>query len=293
MFTIIDASHVIHPMYYGLPAMVRPSDGHPVGVVHGMCSTLHRLAIEQPSHIAVVYDHPSSRERRQEIHPDYKSQRPPLPEDLIRQFPLARRAAEVFSMRAIEEISVEADDVINVLTHEAIRQGHEQIVILSTDKDLMQLFVHPEVTMFDPKTKVMKNADWLRNKWGIEPQYVADYLALVGDQTDNVPGIAGIGDKTAAILINAFGDVNGIFDNIDNLDSLPIRGVSKIQATMRESGWRARLSKKLVLLRNDVELPDLEVFRYSGFSHATVGEFLDEMELVTLKEEICAFSEAA
>jgi DNA polymerase-1 len=288
MFFILDVSHIVYPMWYGLPKMVRASDNHPVGVVHGCCSTFLNIATGEPSHIVAVYDGPNSSGPRIAIDPDYKSKRPELDPDLERQLPLARRAAVAFGFPIIEMPNCEADDVVAALTNKAVSAGHE-VIILTSDKDLFPLLAHPEVKIFDAVRKRMLDDSYVRNKWSIEPHQVHDFLALVGDQTDCVPGVPKIGEKTASKLLNTYGDLETLLENFDEETCKPA-----VYASLRANSWRARLSKQLVEMQPipDDLLPDLADLTFTGIPHSAVTEFLDEMELVTLREEI-AEAEAA
>jgi DNA polymerase-1 len=245
---LIDGSGYIFRAYHALPPLTRPSDGLPVGAVHGFCGMLWKLLRETgelspPTHIAVIFDY-SARSFRNEIYADYKAHRPDVPEDLTPQFPLIREAVRAFNVACIEQEGYEADDLIATFADQAASAGAD-VTIVSSDKDLMQL-VRPGLRMYDTmKNKVIAEAEVIE-RFGVSPEKVIEVQALIGDSTDNVPGVPGIGVKTAALLINEFGD----------LDSLLARTAEITQTKRRESlityADQARLSRALVILDRDV-----------------------------------------
>ncbi len=256
---LIDGSAYIFRAYHALPPLTRKSDGLPVGAVAGFCNILwNEISTDKrkgaATHIAVIFDH-SSKTFRNEIYPDYKANRPPPPEDLRPQFPLTREATRAFNVACIETPGFEADDIIATLAKAAVEAGGS-CTIISSDKDLMQL-VRPGVDMFDPmKTKAI-GPDEVFEKFGVPPEKVIDIQSLAGDSTDNVPGAPGIGLKTAALLIQEYGD----------LDTLLARAAEIKQPKRREAleanADLIRISRQLVTLKDDtpldVSLDDLEI----------------------------------
>jgi DNA polymerase-1 len=280
---LIDGSGYIFRAYHALPPLTRKKDGLPVGAVSGFCNILNRFLEEAESdralsHLAVVFD-AGRRTFRNDIYPEYKAHRPEAPEDLVPQFPLTRDAVRAFNTACIEKEGFEADDVIATLARRAVEQGIE-VVIVSSDKDLMQL-VRPGVSMFDPvKQKPMAEAE-VREKFGVGPERVVDVQSLAGDSTDNVPGVPGIGIKTAAELINTYGD----------LDTLLARAGEIKQPKRRENllanAALARISRDLVRLKDDVPLEEsLDDFRVRPLDRERLFAFLDDMELRTLKTRV-------
>ncbi|KIL97468.1 DNA polymerase I [Paramagnetospirillum magnetotacticum MS-1] len=252
--TLIDGSGFIFRAFHGLPPMTRP-DGTPVNAVYGFTTMLMKLlADSQSDHVAVIFD--SSRKTfRSEIYPEYKAHRPPAPDELVPQFPLVREATRAFDLPAIELEGFEADDLIATYARLAVEAG-ASVTIVSSDKDLMQL-VGPGVDMYDPmKNRAIGEAE-VREKFGVAPDKVVDVQALCGDSSDNVPGVPGIGVKTAAQLIEEYGD----------LDTLLARASEIKQPKRRESliehAELARISRQLVRLRTDAPVPvplaDLDV----------------------------------
>lgn len=247
---LIDGSGFIFRAFHALPPLRRP-DGTPVGAVYGFCSILMRFleqanADHEQDYLAVIFD-AARKTFRQDIYPNYKAHRPEVPEDLIPQFPLIRLACEAFQIPSIELEGFEADDLIASYAEAAQLQGFD-VVIVSSDKDLMQL-VKPGVTMLDPiKNKPIAEAQVLE-KFGVLPEKVIDVQALAGDASDNVPGIPGIGVKTAAELINLFGDLESLLKNASTIKQPKRRQLLIDHADM------ARLSKQLVTLCHTAPLP--------------------------------------
>ena len=245
---LIDGSGYIFRAFHALPPLTRPSDGLPVGAVHGFCAMLWKLIQDAkgargPTHIAVIFD-ASRTNYRNDIYPDYKAHRPPAPEELIPQFPLIRAAVKAFNIASIEQEGYEADDLIATYARAAVQAGGD-VTIVSSDKDLMQL-VQPGIVMLDTMKGKSIGRDEVIEKFGLPPEHVVDIQALAGDSTDNVPGVPGIGIKTAAELIREYGD----------LDSLLARASEIKQPKRREKliefAEQARMSRELVRLKQDV-----------------------------------------
>ncbi|MBI3446298.1 MAG: DNA polymerase I, partial [Magnetospirillum sp.] len=243
---LIDGSGFIFRAFHGLPPMTRP-DGVPVNAVYGFTTMLMKLLADTDAdHVAVIFD--SARKTfRSDIYPQYKAHRPPAPEELVPQFPLVREATRAFDLPAIELEGFEADDLIATYARLATEAG-ARVTIVSSDKDLMQL-VGPGVEMYDPMKNRIIGDEQVREKFGIGPDKVVDVQALCGDSSDNVPGVPGIGVKTAAQLIEEYGD----------LDTLLARASEIKQPKRRESliehAELARISRQLVRLRVDAPVP--------------------------------------
>src|SRR5271155_3860685 len=207
---LVDGSGYLFRAYHALPPLTRKSDGLPTGAVAGFSNMLWKLledtkAGDKPTHLAVIFD-AGKKTFRNDIYPLYKANRPEPPEDLIPQFPLVREATRAFGVPAIEIAGFEADDLIATYARIA-REAGVKVTIMSSDKDLMQLVVDGQVELLDPmKNKRLGSAD-VMEKFGVPPSKVVEVQALAGDSTDNVPGVRGIGVKTAAELINAYGDL--------------------------------------------------------------------------------------
>ena len=247
---LIDVSGYIFRAFHALPPLPRPSDGLPLGAVHGFCAMLWKLLreageLDPPTHIAAVFDH-AAHSFRNDLFEGYKANRSATPEDLIPQFPLVREAVEAFNVACVEKEGYEADDLIATYACQAIAAGAD-VTIVSSDKDLMQL-VRPGIRMYDTmKEKVIGEAEVIE-RFGVPPGKVIEVQALIGDATDNVPGVPGIGVKTAALLIGEYGD----------LETLLARASEITQPKRRESlitfADQARLSRTLVILDCNVPL---------------------------------------
>ena len=226
--------------------MTRP-DGTPVNAVYGFTNMLERLLREHVgTHLAVIFD-AGSKTFRNRIYDQYKAHRPPPPEELIPQFALVRESTEAFGVPAIELDDWEADDLIAAYARAAIEAGGTATVI-SSDKDLMQL-IRPGVTMLDPMKQKPIGIPEVLEKFGVGPEKLIDAQALIGDSVDNVPGVPGIGPKTAAQLLTEFGDLEGV------LAAAPGMKPSKRRDLLIEHADKARISRVLVTLRDDVPLP--------------------------------------
>ena len=243
---LIDGSGFIFRAYHALPPMTRP-DGTPVNAVFGFTNMLARFLKDHVgTHIAVIFD-AGRLTFRNRLYDLYKANRPPAPEDLIPQFPLVREATAAFGVPAIELADWEADDLIAAYARAVSGQGG-QVTIVSSDKDLMQL-IRPGVGMLDPiKQKPIGPAE-VMEKFGVTPDKMVEVQALIGDSTDNVPGVPGIGPKGAAQLINEYGDVEAV------LAAAPSMKPSKRRDVLIEHADKARISRELVLLREDAPLP--------------------------------------
>ena len=280
---LIDGSGYIFRAFHALPPLTRPSDGLPVGAVHGFCAMLWKLLRESgelapPTHFAVIFDY-SAKTFRSDLFEGYKANRTEPPDDLIPQFPLVRDAVRAFNVACIEQEGYEADDIIATYALQAVEAGAE-VTIVSSDKDLMQL-VQPGIIMYDTmKNKAIGEAEVIE-RFGVPPAKVIEVQALMGDSSDNVPGVPGIGVKTAALLINEFGD----------LETLLARASEIKQDKRRESlitfADQARLSKALVILDThvpvEVELAETAV--RAPDTEALVG-FLRKLEFTTLVRRI-------
>lgn len=256
---LVDGSGFIFRAYHALPPLTR-ADGTPVNAVLGFSNMLHKLLWDSkltfghPSHLAVVFD-TKRKSFRNDIYPDYKAHRPPPPEDLIPQFDLIREATDAFNVPRIELEGFEADDIIATYATQAAVAGWD-VIIVSSDKDLMQL-INDQVVMWDAMKNKIISYDGVMDKFGVHPDRVVDVQALCGDSTDNVPGVPGIGPKTAAQLITEYGDLETLLDRAEEIKQ------PKRRQNLIENADLARISRELVFLKRDVDLPlaftDLEL----------------------------------
>jgi len=280
---LIDGSGYIFRAFHALPPLTRPSDGLPVGAVHGFCAMLWKLLQDArkgsgPTHIAVIFD-ASEKTFRNEIYVDYKAHRPPAPEELVPQFPLIRQAVKAFNIACLEQDGYEADDLIATYARQVVGQGGD-VTIVSSDKDLMQL-IKPGIVMLDTMKNRTIGPDEVRERFGVPPEKVVDVQALAGDSTDNVPGVPGIGVKTAAELINEYGDLDTLLARAGEIKQ------PKRRERLTEFALQARLSRDLVTLKDDVpvEVAAEQLGVRDPSPDALLG-FLREMEFSTLTKRI-------
>ena len=277
-FYLIDGSGYIFRAYYALPPLTRKSDGLPVGAVSGFCNMLFKLLEdtkskdnkEKATHFAVIFD--SARKNfRNEIYSDYKGNRSDAPDDLIPQFEYIRKSVLAFNLPSIELLNYEADDLIATYTEHILEKG-AKVTIVSSDKDLMQLF-KKDVRIYDPmKSKFISNDD-IDKKFGVKPERVVDVQALAGDSTDNVPGVPGIGVKTAAELIKEYGNLENLLKNANKIKQ------NKRRESLIDNRDKAILSKKLVVLKKDVPVKNkIEEFEIKQIDKKKLYTFLREME---------------
>ena len=280
---LIDGSAFIFRAYHALPPLTRKSDGLPIGAVSGFCNMLHRYVEgntgpDAPTHVAVIFDK-GSHTFRNDLYPEYKANREAMPEDLRPQMPLTRRATEAFNIACKELEGYEADDIIATLACQA-RDAGGRVTIISSDKDLMQL-VGGGVEMLDAMKNRRIDIEGVEEKFGVGPNRVVDVQALAGDSVDNVPGAPGIGIKTAALLINEYGDLETLLDRAEEIKQ------PKRRQTLIEKRAQIELSKQLVQLDCetplDFTLDDLEVRDPDA---DTLLGFLNEMEFRTLTKRI-------
>lgn len=286
---LVDGSAYIFRAYYSLPPLTNPQ-GVPVGAVAGYSNMLWKLAsdlhaADGPTHMAVVLDKAGT-SFRNEIYDQYKANRPPAPEDLRPQFPLIRDATLAFSLPMIEEENVEADDMIASYTKAARAQGWD-VSIISSDKDLMQL-VGDGVDMFDTMKDKRIGREEVMEKFGVGPELVGDVLALMGDSSDNVPGVPGIGPKTATKLITEYGSLEAV------LAAAPGMKPSKMRENLIEHAELARLSRVLVTLKDDCPLPiPLEEMALGPIPEEPLRPFLEEHGFRSLLNRIGKTSDTA
>ncbi|HPE32322.1 MAG TPA: 5'-3' exonuclease H3TH domain-containing protein, partial [Parvularculaceae bacterium] len=279
---LVDGSGYIFRAYHALPPLTR-SDGLPVGAVSGYCNMLYKLLADmtdehEPTHFAVIFDH-AAKTFRNDIYPQYKANRPPPPEDLVPQFALVREATRAFNVPCIESEGFEADDLIASYARAVEKQGGE-VVIISSDKDLMQL-VSDRVSLFDTMKNKKIGRDEVVEKFGVPPEKVIDVQALAGDSTDNVPGVPGIGVKTAAQLIEEYGDLETLLNRAEEIKQ------QKRREKLIENAELARISKELVTLRTDAPLDEpLDALTMPKIDGPKLIEFLDKMEFKTLHRRV-------
>ncbi|MEO6582384.1 MAG: DNA polymerase, partial [Sphingomicrobium sp.] len=276
---LVDGSSYIFRAYHRLPPLTN-RHGMNVGAVYGYTTMLWKLAdslnkADGPTHMAVILDK-SEHTFRNEMYDQYKAHRPPAPEDLVPQFPLIRTATRAFSIPCIEEEGLEADDIIACYVT-AAKQAGWKVTIVTSDKDLMQLVEDGSVDMLDTMNDRRIDEAYVNEKFGVGPELVGDVLALMGDSVDNVPGVPGVGPKTATQLIQQFGDLATVLASTDQITK------PKLKQNLIDHADNARLSRELVRLVCDARLPEpLEDLALTGIPPLPLKEFLEEQGFKTL-----------
>ncbi len=288
-FYLVDGSGYIFRAYYALPPLSRKSDGLPTGAVSGFCSMLFKLLEDvrsddsknKPTHFAVIFD--SARKNfRNEIYKEYKANRAEAPEDLAPQFEYIRKSVQAFNLPSIELLNYEADDLIATYSKKITEAG-AKVTVISSDKDLMQL-VSNKIRLFDPmKNKVIGEKEVLE-KFGVKPEQVIDVQSLAGDSSDNIPGVPGIGIKTASELINKYKNLNNLLEKASEIKQ------NKRRETLLANKEKALLSKKLVTLKEDVPIKyNPQEFVIKKIDKDRLYTFLREMEFNRLLSQAISF----
>ena len=285
-FYLIDGSGYIFRAYYALPPLSRKSDGLPTGAVSGFCNMLFKLLEDsksndnkqKPTHFAIIFD--SARKNfRNKIYPEYKANRSEAPDDLVPQFEYIRKSVDAFNLPSAELINYEADDLIATYVEQILEKG-AKVTIVSSDKDLMQLY-KKNVRIYDPMKNKFISSEDVTNKFGVEPNKVIDVQALAGDSSDNVPGVPGIGVKTAAELIKKYGSLEKLLAKAKEIKQ------NKRRETIIENKSKAILSKKLVTLKNNVPVEkNIEDFVLKKIDKNKLYNYLREMEFNRLLSSV-------
>jgi DNA polymerase I len=286
---LVDGSSYIFRAFHRLPPLTN-RHGLNVGAVYGYTTMLWKLADglnkqDGPTHLAVVLDASESTFRNQ-MYDGYKANRPPPPPELVPQFPLIRDATRAFSIPCVERDGLEADDIIACYAKAALEQGWK-VTIVSSDKDLMQL-IEPGLDMLDTMNDRRIDRDYVIEKFGVPPEQLGDVLALMGDSVDNVPGVPGIGPKTASQLVQQYGSVEGVLAHVDEIAK------PKLKQNLTEHAEAARLSRELVRLVCDAPLPEpLEALAIKGIPKEPLQAFLEEQGFRTLLARLGAQQRAS
>ena len=288
-FYLVDGSGYIFRAYYALPPLSRKSDGLPTGAVSGFSNMLFKLLEDsrsddsenKPTHFAVIFD--SARKNfRNEIYKEYKANRSDPPDDLAPQFEYIRKAVEAFNVPSIEQLNYEADDLIATYAKQIVKLG-AKVTIISSDKDLMQL-VSEDIRLYDPmKSKIIGEKE-VYDKFGVKPNQVIDVQSLAGDSSDNIPGVPGIGIKTAAELINKYKNLDMLLKKANEIPQ------KKRKETLVNNKESALISKKLVTLKDDVPIKNkIEDFIIKDVKKDKLYNFLREMEFNRLLSQAINF----
>src|SRR6516225_3322354 len=285
---LVDGSGYIFRAYHALPPLTRKSDGLQVNAVLGFCNMLWKLLAEmkpeeKPTHLAVVFDK-SEKTFRTDFYPDYKAHRPDPPVDLIPQFPLIREAVHAFEIPCLEQAGYEADDLIATYARIA-SEARATTTIVSSDKDLMQL-IGNGVIMYDTMKDRRIGREEVIEKFGVPPEKVIEVQALIGDSTDNVPGVPGIGVKTAAQLIGEYGNLETLLKRAGEIKQ------EKRRQSLIDNAEAARMSKRLVTLESKVELdvPVDELVVHEP-DYKRLIAFLKAMEFASITRRVAEFAQ--
>ena len=284
---LVDASIYIFRAWFSMSDEFVNQRGEPTNAVYGfsgfLCSLLEQTGAE---HMAVAFDESLSKGHRNEIYPEYKANRDPAPEELKRQFSWARSVAEAMGLQCFVDSRYEADDVIGTLAEFWRARGHP-ICVVTSDKDLAQL-VGENDHWWDFARNQKLNAKQLTKKFGVMPEQMADYLALTGDAVDNIPGIPGVGPKSASALLGHFGDLDNIYERLDEVQHLSIRGAKSLQKKLADHRGAAELARKLTVIETAVEsaLASPELGR-TEVDTARLNRLFDELSFGGMLRQRC------
>lgn len=248
---LVDGSSYLYRAYHAFPPLTN-SAGEPTGAMYGVLNMLRSLLLQyQPSHVAVVFD-AKGKTFRDELFAEYKSHRPPMPDDLRAQIEPLHNMVKAMGLPLLVTPGVEADDVIGTLALEAEKAGHA-VLISTGDKDMAQL-VTPNVTLINTMNNTILGPQEVCDKYGIPPELIIDFLALMGDSSDNIPGVPGVGEKTALALLQGIGGLDALYGNLESIATLSFRGAKTMAAKLEQNKEVAYLSYKLATIKTDVEL---------------------------------------
>ncbi|HBO23542.1 MULTISPECIES: DNA polymerase I [unclassified Providencia] len=248
---LVDGSSYLYRAYHAFPPLTN-SAGEPTGAMYGVLNMLRSLIMQyKPSHVAVVFD-AKGKTFRDELFESYKSHRPPMPDDLREQIAPLHEMVEAMGLPLLVVSGVEADDVIGTLAREASRKGMS-VLISTGDKDMAQL-VEPNITLINTMNNTILGPDEVKEKYGVPPELIIDFLALMGDSSDNIPGVPGVGEKTALALLQGIGNLESIYNDLDAIAPLGFRGSKTLAPKMAENRELAFLSYQLATIKTDVEL---------------------------------------
>lgn len=284
---LIDASPYIFRAYYALPDSITDGAGEPAQATWGFGAFLAQYVEEQrPSHLGIAFDESLTTSFRNEIYPEYKANREPAPKELKRQFAHCRAVSEALGVDCLSDDQYEADDLIGTLAHHKRPAGH-RIHVVSSDKDLAQVLA-PDETLWDFARNQRMDSAGVEEKFGVRPDQIADYLALTGDSVDNIPGVPGVGPKTAAALLGHFGTLEEVLKRIDEIPYLSIRGAKSLAVKMRQNVEAARLARRLTEIAIDAPLPQPEPsLEWRGPDHGQIDELFDYLNFGQGLRERC------
>lgn len=283
---LVDGSSYLFRAFHGLPPLTN-SKGQDTGAIYGVISMLKSLINQyKPSHVAVVFD-AKGKTFRDDIYPEYKAHRPPMPEALRSQIEPLHNIIRAMGLPLIVEEGVEADDVIGTLARQASASS-TPLIISTGDKDMAQL-VDQHVTLVNTMTNQVLDVAGVQEKFGVGPELIIDLLALKGDKVDNIPGVPGVGDKSALALLNELGGIDAIYQSLDRVAELPIRGAKSVAEKLRQHEQEARISYQLATIKTDVALPfSLDTLMVGEADTATLSHWFSELEFKKWSSELAS-----
>lgn len=282
---LVDALPYVFRAFFAIREMSSPQ-GHPVQAVYGFANFLVQLLRQEPlTHIGVAFDESLTTSFRNAFYPPYKANRELPPPDLERQLDYCQAVARALGMPVFVDYAYEADDLIGTLAAQVV-QHEVDVVVVSNDKDLMQL-VSPRVTFYDFARDRRLDVDGVTAHMGVQPAQIPDVLGLQGDAVDNIPGVKGIGAKTAVALLQAFPSLEAIYDDLDRVETLPLRGAKSLRRKLEEGYEAALLSKRLATIALDAPVTcELDALAYHGADEAELTRLCDELGFQRLKRRI-------
>ncbi|MEA1889818.1 MAG: 5'-3' exonuclease H3TH domain-containing protein [Pseudomonadota bacterium] len=275
---LIDASVYIFRAWFSYPNDITDSSGHVVNAVHGYADFLTSLLKQlTPGYIACAFDGSLATSYRNEIYPPYKANRDPAPAELKYQFNLCRRLTRALGITEYSSDRFEADDILATMAQMMSLEGHP-VTVITSDKDLTQLLQHQQDRWWDYARDTLLDHEGVETRFGVKPCQIADLLALAGDAVDNIPGIPGIGPKTAAGLLQRFNSLDGIFQHVDEVGDCGIRGAARIRKLLIEYEDDARLARQLTVVSDQVPLQSTpSCLDWHGVEVTQIEEFSDEV----------------
>ncbi len=283
---LVDASPYIFRAFYSIPDKMVGKSGLPVNAVYGFCQFLLRLIEEEEvSHLGLTFDKSLTTSFRNDIYPAYKAQRALPPPELEAQLDWCQEVGEAMGAAIYVDLRYEADDLVATLCRQLEPQGHE-IVVVSSDKDLAQL-VSERVTLFDFARGERYDPAAVLEKFGVRPDQIADYLGLAGDSVDNIPGVAGVGKKTAVALLAELDSLDQIYQRLDDVSTLAIRGAKSLQKKLDDQRETALLSRELATVALDAPaVADLDELRLDGADPELVDPLFEELKFGRIRDRI-------
>ena len=273
---LVDGSSYVYRAFYALPPLTSPK-GEPTGAIYGFIRMIAKLINElKPEYIAVAFDHPGKTFRHKEFK-EYKATRKETPDELKSQIPKIKKILKLWGIKVLEIPGYEADDLIATLAKKAEEKGFE-VIIVTPDKDMLQL-VNQNIKVLNPINEYLFNREKVKEKYGIYPEQFIDYLSLIGDTVDNIIGVHGVGPKTAQKLLEKFQNIEGIYENIDQLKE-------KLKNAFEEAKERVQLNKKLIKLKTDAPIDiDIEDLKKGKTDIVKLKQIFDELGFKSLKLE--------